>query len=229
MTGAVLLAGASGLVGSQVLQLALAGGWQVIAPSRRPLAVSHNRLAVLVHPLEHAHQDEQLARRIAQAISAPLAGYICCLGTTIKTAGSREAFRAVDHDLVLALARIARANGAPRATLVSSAGAAASSANFYLSVKGRTEEAIAGLGFARVDLLRPGLLIGARSEARAGEALAQRLMPKVDFLLAGPMARYRSIGAHTVAAAAVALQTQSAPGRYVHEYAELQRLGASRR
>lgn len=227
MAGALLLAGASGLVGSQVLQRALADGWQVIAPCRRPLAVSHPRLRVLVHPLEHAHQDQQLAQRLAQAIDAPLAGYLCCLGTTIKTAGTREAFRAVDHDLVLALARIAHAEGARQATMVSSVGADARSGNFYLAVKGGAEDALAKIGFERVDLLRPGLLIGARSELRAGEALAQRWMPKVDWLLAGPLARYRSVRAETVAAAAVALQGEAEPGRFVHEYADLLRLAGS--
>lgn len=221
MSGTLLLAGASGLVGAHLLQLTLEAGWRVIAPSRRALAITHPHLQTLVHPLEHAHQDEQLSRRIAQAIDTPLTGYISCLGTTIKRAGSREAFSAVDYDLVLALARVARAHGARQATLVSSVGADTRSANFYLSVKGRAEEALLKLGFERVDLLRPGLLLGARSERRTGEALAQRCMPMVDFLLAGPLARYRSIPAETVAAAALALQGLPAPGRFVHEYTEL--------
>lgn len=228
MAGALLLAGASGLVGSQVLQRALAAGWRVIAISRRPLAVRHPALQVLVHPLDAAGGEDALSRQVAQAIDTPLQGYLSCLGTTIKTAGTREAFRAVDEHLVLALARVARANGARQATLVSSVGADARVGNFYLSVKGRTEDALAALGFDRVDLLRPGLLLGARSEQRAGEALAQRWMPKVDWLLAGPLTRYRSIRAETVAAAAVALQGQSEPGRFVHEYADLLRLAGSR-
>ena len=143
--------------------------------------------------------------------------YVCALGTTIKRAGSREAFLAVDRDLVLRLGAIARDLGARHAILVSSVGASAQSGNFYLRVKGETERELAELGFERVDFLRPGLLLGERSESRLGESIAKALTPLTNPLLRGALRRYRGIEAGAVAAAAVAVLGRDAPGRHVHE------------
>lgn len=213
--GPVLLAGATGLVGGQVLArlLAAAEGPRVLAPVRRPLPISHARLQAL--PASPAPGE------LAAAADGPLSAYVCCLGTTLKRAGSREAFLAVDRDLVLALGELARAQGARQAVLVSSVGASAQSNNFYLRVKGEAERGLAALGFDRVDCLRPGLLLGERSEARRAEALGQRLAPLFNPLLRGPLRRYRAIAADDVAAAAVALLGAPDEGRFVHEHAAL--------
>lgn len=213
--GPVLLAGATGLVGGQVLARLLArpDGPGVLAPVRRALAVSHARL----RPLPAAPSPAELE----EAAGGPLSAYVCCLGTTLKRAGSREAFLAVDRDLVLGLGELARAQGARQAVLVSSVGASAQSNNFYLRVKGEAERGLAALGFERVDCLRPGLLLGERSEARRAEALGQRLAPLLNPLLRGPLRRYRAIEAADVAAAAVALLGAPGEGRYVHEHAAL--------
>jgi uncharacterized protein YbjT (DUF2867 family) len=227
--GPVLLAGASGLVGGRVLARLLAPtrGPRVLAPVRRPLTVEHRRLTVLQAELGDAGADAGLGERLRAAV--PQVGtYICCLGTTIRTAGSREAFLAVDRDLVLRLGAIARELGARQAILVSSVGASAQSGNFYLRVKGEAERGLAALGFNRVDVLRPGLLLGERGESRPGERLAQRLLPKVDALLPGRLQRYRSIAADDVAAAAVALIGAKAKDVHVHEYAALVELARKR-
>ena len=212
---AVLLAGATGLVGSRVLSRWLddADGPVVIAPVRRPLARTHPRLRALVGHWEAA----DIAAAVATS-GVPLAAYACCLGTTLRQAGSREAFLAVDRDLVLALAATARELGARQALLVSSVGASAQSGNFYLRVKGEAERGLVALGFERVDCLRPGLLLGERSERRRAEAWGQRLMPLANPLLAGPLRRYRAISADVVAGALVALAGRDAPGRFVHEH-----------
>lgn len=212
---AVLLAGATGLVGSRVLARWLEAdeGPLVIAPVRRPLAVSHPRLRVLV-----GHWDaEAVAAALAEA-GATLEAYACCLGTTIRQAGSREAFLAVDRDLVLSLGAIARGLGARQALLVSSVGASAQSGNFYLRVKGEAERGLAAQGFERVDCLRPGLLLGERAERRRAEAWGQRLAPVTKPLMIGPLRRYRAIRADVVAGAMVSLTDRAEPGRFVHEY-----------
>lgn len=223
----VLLAGASGLVGRHVLArlLSQAAGPRVLAPVRRQLSVRSNRLVTVVSELaaaDEASLTEQL-RGAAPAVEA----YICCLGSTIRKAGSREAFLAVDRDLVLRLAGIARELGARQAIVVSSVGASAQSGNFYLRVKGETERALNDMGFERVDLLRPGLLLGEREESRPGEAIARALTPFTNPLMRGPLRRYRGIAASDVAAAAVALLGRDEPGHFAHENAGLVALAAT--
>lgn len=224
---AVLLAGASGLVGSSVLSRLLSQpiGPRVLAPVRRPLDARSVRLVAPVSDLSPG-ADQELLQRLrteAPAIDA----YLCCLGTTIKAAGSREAFLAIDRDLVLRFAAMARELGARQAILVSSVGASAQSGNFYLRVKGETERSLAEMGFERVDLLRPGLLLGERSESRPGEAFARALTPLTNPFLRGPLRRYRGIAADDVAAAAVALLGNGEPGRHVHENEALVALAAT--
>lgn len=214
----VLLAGATGLVGARILRRLLDAPdapW-VLAPVRRPLELSSRRLSVLQADLADPDQDGLLAARLRE-LTPMLDAYVCALGTTLKRAGSREAFLAVDRDLVLRLAVIARDSGARHAILVSSVGASAQSGNFYLRVKGETERAFADLGFERVDFLRPGLLLGERAEKRFGESIAKALTPLTNPLLRGPLRRYRGIDPDDVAAAAVALLDHREPGRHVHE------------
>lgn len=221
----VLLAGATGLVGTHLLQRLLAqpaAPW-VVAPVRRPLAVESRRLSTVVGDFGDASQDAALTERL-RTVTPHFDAYACALGTTIRRAGSREAFIAVDRELVLRLAKIARELGARQAILVSSVGASAQSGNFYLRVKGETERALCDLGFERVDLLRPGLLLGDRSESRTGEGIARRLAPLTNPLMFGPLQRFRAIPAEQVAAAAIGLLGRPEPGRFVHEYAGLQAL-----
>ncbi|GAB2656100.1 Rossmann-fold NAD(P)-binding domain-containing protein [Arenimonas aestuarii] len=212
---AVLLAGATGLVGGLALQrwLAMADGPLLLAPVRRPLAVTHPRLLALP-----GGWDETAIRTALESRDARLEAYACCLGTTIRQAGSREAFLEVDRDLVLTLGGIAHRLGARQALLVSSVGASAQSGNFYLRVKGEAERGLGALGFQRVDSLRPGLLLGQRSKRRPAEALGQGLAPLANLLARGPLRRYRAIAADDVAAALVNLCGRPGDGRHVHEY-----------
>ena len=226
----ILLAGASGLVGSRMLRRLLDAPttpW-VLAPVRRPLEITTRRLSQLPCVLDDPGMDGVLAARLRE-LTPRIDTFICALGTTIKRAGSREAFIAVDRDLVLRLATMAFDLGARHAILVSSVGASAQSGNFYLRVKGEAERGLAELGFERVDLLRPGLLLGERDEHRTGEAIAKVLAPLANPLLQGPLRRYRGIGADTVAAAAVALLRHTDPGRHVHENASLVALAQEER
>ncbi len=218
----ILLAGATGLVGGLVLQRLLADkafGGQVIAPTRRGLPAKDSRL---ISPLlDFSLGDEAFAQALDAAAPGPIDTYICCLGTTMRAAGSREAFIAVDRELVLRFSKIARARGATHAILVSSVGASRQSGNFYLRVKGEVEDALEQAGFERLDLMRPGLLLGPRSERRPAEALFQKLAPLGNLLMHGRFKPYRSIAADSLAAGIVALLEESAPGVHAHGYEEI--------
>lgn len=225
----ILLAGASGLVGSLTLRRLLGDTRRVgavFAPSRRALAISDPRLVVPIIDFTAPASDAAIAAAIAGHPHGRLDAYLCCLGTTIGTAGSREAFIAVDRELVLRLAQIAFDHGARHAVLVSSVGASRQSGNFYLRVKGEVEDALEAIGFTRLDLMQPGLLLGARGERRPGEALAQKLAPLANPLLLGKLRRYRGIDADALAAAIVSLLEHPQPGQYSHQYDAIQALAA---
>jgi uncharacterized protein YbjT (DUF2867 family) len=194
-TRVALVAGGSGMVGSRLLPLLLAAPEyaRVYALSRRPL------------PLEHARFANRVVRFDAP-LSPQLKGLscqdaFCCLGTTRRAAGSESAFRAVDHDLVLAFARQAAAAGAERFVVVSAVGANAQSKNFYLSVKGETERDLMRLSFRALDILQPSLLLGMRREVRALELSAQLALGAIGPLLRGSLARWRPVAADRVAEA----------------------------
>lgn len=161
----VLHVGATGLVGRLVLPRLLEEDavLQVVAPTRRPLAVQSDRLLNPVVDFDALPAD---------AAWWDTDAVICTLGTTMAAAGSREAFRRVDFDYPLAVARLARQHGAQAFALNSAMGADARSRVFYNQVKGDLEEALAAIGFESLALVRPGLIDGDRSEHRSGEAFA---------------------------------------------------------
>ena len=221
----LLLAGATGLVGGRVVASLLGDRhWsgKILAPVRRMPATDDKRLLAIAASLSDATEDARLQERLRAALSGEtLDAYVSCLGTTLKTAGSREAFIAVDRELVLRMARIARELGARQAIVVSSAGASRQSGNFYLRVKGEVEDSLEKMGFDRLDILQPGLLLGARGERRPGEALAQTLSPLINPLLVGGLRQYRSIDAIDVGSAIAALAGKSGSGQFVHRYDEI--------
>ncbi|MCI4235888.1 NAD-dependent dehydratase [Dickeya dianthicola] len=171
----LLLVGATGLVGHQVLLKALADTriTQVVAPVRRVLP-AHDKLIAPPVNFEQLPQDVDWWQ--ADAV-------ICTLGTTIKVAGSQAAFYRVDHDYPLAAARLAHAHGTGTYVLNSAAGANASSRFFYNRVKGELERDLAGLGFSSLTLVRPGLIGGERDERRPGEWAAQQVLRVLHPLL----------------------------------------------
>jgi uncharacterized protein YbjT (DUF2867 family) len=134
-----------------------------------------------------------------------------------KAGKDEEAFRAVDHELVLACARAAKAAGIEHFILVSSVGADVLAKSFYLRVKGGVEEAVSRIRFRRLDILRPGLIRGPRRESRQLERLAIVLSPLFDLFLHGKYRKFRSIHVDTLADAIFALAKQKAAGRFIHE------------
>jgi uncharacterized protein YbjT (DUF2867 family) len=205
----VAMIGATGLVGSLAARRLLAQGREVEAVLRRPSG--------LLHPAwrEHVAPPEEWAGIVA-GLNPEAA--ISALGTTMRQAGSQAAFRTVDFDMVVAFAGAAAAAGARRMVTVSSAGADPGSAAFYLRTKGEMESALAGMGFERLDILQPGLLLGPRGgDRRTGERIAIALSPLTNLLLRGRLDRYAAIGAEVVAAAVAGALRQAEPGVFRHE------------
>jgi len=205
----VVIAGASGLIGQKAADLLTASGAEVHALLRKP---HEDGLSEIIH---HVGQSDEWPEMIA-SLSPDVA--ISCLGTTMRIAGSQAAFRAVDHDLVLAFATAARAAGAKRMIAVSSVGASTKSGSFYLRTKGEVEEALSDLGFERLDIIRPGLLTGGvRSDSRSGESLGILFAPLTDMLMLGGFSRYRSTSSAKVAKAIAKLSECRGQGRFIHE------------
>jgi uncharacterized protein YbjT (DUF2867 family) len=151
---------------------------------------------------------------------------ICCLGTTWNKSGkSEDAFRAVDLDLVLEFAKAAREGGARHLIAVSSVGADSKASNFYLRTKGQAEDALSAFNFNRLDILRPGLLTGGqRPETRYGEQLGILLSPLTNLLLFGGLSKYQSIPSAKVAQAIVTLTLAGGHGRHIHMNEEIRAL-----
>jgi uncharacterized protein YbjT (DUF2867 family) len=216
-TRTALLAGATGLVGSHCLSQLLSDPayGRVVAVVRRPLPLNDPKLDTRVVDFD----------RLAGADLPPVDDVYCALGTTIRRAGSRDAFRHVDHDYVVALARRAAERGATRFVLVSAIGADARSLVFYNRVKGETERDVAAVSFAAVHLLRPSFLVGERSEHRPGERLMITVFSGVAPLLLGPLRRYRPVAAEVVARAMRAVARTGGTGIQVYESDRIAQLG----
>lgn len=203
----ILLAGATGLVGSRVLALL-------------PDAVPVGRRAT--------GRAGEIVADFAALPSLPAADLgICALGTTIRIAGSQAAFRAVDYDAVLAFARASQAAGVRHFLVVTAVGADPSSSVFYSRVKGEVERDLSALGFARLDIIQPGLILGPRADRRPVEAFFQAVMPVLNPLLVGGLAHYGGVSADVVARAIAALADRVVPGRFAHQNRALVALAAS--
>ncbi|MGD2135551.1 MAG: NAD(P)H-binding protein [Gemmatimonadales bacterium] len=215
---AALVAGATGLVGGHCLDLLLAdpGYAAVHSVGRRPSGRTSPKLT------EHIVDFADLAN--LTTIAAVDLSVFCCLGTTMRRAGSRAAFRRVDLEYPLALAHAARDVGARCFVVVSALGADPGGATFYARVKGELERELRAVGFPSLIIARPSLLLGDRTEFRLGERVAAMLGRVVGSLLVGGLRRYRPIHARMVARALGRLADERPPGVRVvesHELAEL--------
>ncbi len=197
-----IIAGASGLVGTNILQQLCAQKRDVIALSRRPVANLPRNANELIIDFDSFLEDGLLPK---------CDNIFICLGTTIKIAGSQENFRKVDFEYCLSIAKKAKESGAQTLSLVSSIGANSSSKNFYLRTKGELEEAIQDLGFLTVNIFRPSFLVGERSEKRLAEKIAINLAKIMDLFLIGTASKYRSVKAQSLAKTMV-LKVASKPG-----------------
>jgi uncharacterized protein YbjT (DUF2867 family) len=201
-----MLVGATGLVGGAVLRQALADARvpRIVAPTRRDLP-PHPKLENPVVDFEHLP---------AHATWWSVDGVICTLGSTIRKAGSQEAFRRADHDYPLAVARLTRQHGARAFALNSATGADPGSRFFYNRVKGEVEDALREIGFPSLTIVRPALIGGDRSEFRPGEFIAMRLLRLVQQVLPR---RYRIVPHERIARALLEAAITAAPGERIIE------------
>jgi uncharacterized protein YbjT (DUF2867 family) len=213
-----LVIGSSGLIGSHlVIQLLSNPNFEkVIVFNRRPCLILHPKIE------EHLLDFNNL-----KAIEPYVKGDVmfCTLGTTIKKAGSKEAFRLVDVVYPEQFAEMALHNQVKQFLIISSLGADLHSNNFYLKTKGEIETFLQNSAFKSVSILRPSLLLGDRKEFRLGEKIASYVLPVLSLFLIGPFKKYRAIEAKTVAKAMLEIALQNKSGFNIYQSDELQTIG----
>lgn len=184
-----VIIGASGLIGQELLQQLLQDERysKITALVRRPLDIEHEKLEQTRYDFDWPNADLVIGDE-----------FFCCLGTTIKTAGSQTAFRKVDYDYVLETAKMALANGTKKMAMISSMGADKNSKVFYSRIKGEIEAALQELNYETCHILRPSLLMGARNELRMGELVGKLAMTAFSFAIPK---KYKGIEAKQVAKA----------------------------
>ncbi len=203
-----LVVGATGAVGKAlVYQLIEDKSYaRILVLSRKSLTIKHHKLSVVLVNFDAlADYSEQMA----------VDNVFCCLGTTIKVAGSKAAFYKIDHDYVLDVARICKQKGAQQFILVTAMGADANSAIFYNKVKGEVEQHITDLKYDTFITVRPSLLLTNRSEFRFGEWVAQLVMKYTRFLYVGPLKKVKAIPVETVAKAMRHYANKNLKGNHV--------------
>lgn len=193
VTKKALLLGASGLTGGQMLKQLLQDDAyeQVIIYGRKSFPTTHPKLVKKVINFEKLNTAVEVDE------------VFCCLGTTIKKAGSKKAFEEVDLKFPLKVAKLQKEAGSSKFIVVSSMGADARSAFFYNQVKGKMEEGLKALGFPCLFILRPSIISGKRNEKRGLEKLAIALFKIIDPLLIGPFRKFQPVPATVIAKAMV--------------------------
>jgi uncharacterized protein YbjT (DUF2867 family) len=188
-----IIAGPTGLVGEKLLNQLLADPAyiRVVAVARKPMEITNDKLEQRVIDFENLPE-------VLDGLNAD--NGFCCLGTTIKVAGSKEKQHRIDHDYVIEFAKACYKAGVMKFAVVSSIGANSSSSNFYLRVKGEMEADLKKIPFRGLYILQPSLLMGKRGEYRAGEKAATMIMKSLNPLLVGGLKKYRGIQAASVAA-----------------------------
>lgn len=210
MSRIAVVLGATGLVGSAVTEeLLKREGWdEVRVLVRNELELTHPKLKQFVVNWDELQNYSDLFKGVHSIF--------CCLGTTIKKAGSQENFERVDLHYPVEAATIAINNGVKQFLAVSSLGANSKSRNFYSRTKGRVEDALIALGFQGLHLFRPSLLLGDRKEFRLGERIAARIMTALKFAMVGKAAQYRAIQGTTVARAMVNIASADTHGLHIY-------------
>lgn len=209
-----IIIGATGLTGKALLYQLLEDKQfsTVILFLRKDLNISHPKL------VQHCIDFNAL-----DAYKDLIKGDVifCCLGTTIKTAGSQEAFKKVDYTYPTEFAKIAKQNDVSTFCLQSSLGADSKSNNFYLKVKGETEDFIRQLNYVSFSIFRPSMLLGNRTEFRLGETIGKIVMQGLSFMFIGKLKRYKAIHVNQVASAMIKHSTANKTGNIIIENEEM--------
>ncbi|ASU32268.1 Rossmann-fold NAD(P)-binding domain-containing protein [Mucilaginibacter xinganensis] len=204
-----IIAGASGLVGNELLHILLTnpGYDEVLVLVRRELPLKHGKLKQLIVDFDKI--SDYQAEITGEA-------FFCCLGSTKKKTPNLADYRKVDHDYPLQLAQIALANGIGQYHLVSAMGAEVKSGNFYMRLKGETEADIINTGLPGLYIYRPAMLTGERTEDRPLERFLTPIMKVIDLFLIGNLKKYRSIAAKTVAIVMYKQSLKNKAGTFIY-------------
>jgi len=219
MKKTALIAGATGLVGSHCLEILINDDRykKIIVLTRRDPGKKHPKIKTITADFDKL--DKYKGELAADDV-------FCCLGSTMKKAGSRDNFYKVDFTYVTELARIACIKGASKIMVISSIGASPSSGAFYLRVKGEMEESVKNYDYKSLHIFRPSLLLGDRVEKRPGEDIISAIYRMLSFLLVGGLRDYHAIQAGDVARAMVSAAFLDSKGIYLHKYNSIMTLSA---
>ena len=216
MKTAVII-GSTGLIGSQLVNLLLESNQyeKVIAFVKRDAGISNPKF------VQHIiHFDNPI--RYKDLIVGD--DFFCTIGTTIKTAGSKEAFRKVDFEYPTQFAEMALKNNVKQFLIISSLGATESTGNFYLKTKGEMENYLSKMNFESVSILRPSLLLGERKEFRLGEKIASFFMKLFGFIFVGNLKKYKPIESKIVAKALFQIAQKNNKGFTIYESDAIQKM-----
>lgn len=214
-----LIIGATGLTGKELTKILCEAPEyeRVIVLVRRPTGMQIEKLMETIIDFDQleTYQSEHAVDHV-----------FCCIGTTIKKAKTKEAFRKVDYEYPMAIGRWAKKNDISQYMLVSSVGADANSKILYSRTKGQVEEGLKDLQLNGLHIFRPSLLLGQRDEKRIGESIATFISTKFPFLYSGPFKQYSPIQGKTVAKAMYQLALQGRKGVYTYSSNEIDELGS---
>jgi uncharacterized protein YbjT (DUF2867 family) len=215
MNKVALIAGSSGLTGGFLLKILLEAPEyrEVIAYVRKRTGIQHPKLREVVMDWEKLDAP------------VPADDVFCCLGTTIKKAGSQEAFRRVDYEYPLHLAELQLQGGSQQFLLVSAIGADASSSIFYSRVKGELEDALKKLGYKSLHIFQPSFIAGPRKEKRVGERIGLAIFSFISPLFIGPLKKYAPIPAEHIARAMYRSAQKNTTGCTIYDSAETDVVG----
>ncbi|MFT3935003.1 MAG: NAD(P)H-binding protein [Chitinophagaceae bacterium] len=214
-----ILIGATGLTGGLLLNQLLNSPVfsKIQSVSRRPVGIQHLKLQETV-----INFDDDIAFKNAIVNADVL---FCCIGTTQqKEKGNQDSYRKIDYDIPVKAATFFAAQCSGSYVLMSSVGANAASGNFYLRLKGETENAVLQKNMTSIYIMRPSILLGDRKDQRIGESLAKVIMPAFSFLLTGSASKYKAIHAENVAKAMMNAAIIQREGKYICEYKEIMEL-----
>ncbi|EIA08119.1 oxidoreductase [Flavobacterium frigoris] len=213
-----LIIGSTGLIGSHLLELLLDSAQyeKVITFVKRDSGISHPKLTQHIIDFDKPETYKDLV--IGD-------DFFCTIGTTIKKAGSKEAFRKVDFEYPSQFATLASQNKVKKYLIISSLGADGSSGNFYLKTKGEIQDFLKKCNFESISILQPSLLLGNRTEFRLGEKVGAFFMKAFAFLLVGKLKKYKPIESTVVAKALFKIAQKNTPGFEIYESDIIEKIG----
>lgn len=216
MAHKAVIVGASGLIGRNLVNtLLLTHDYsEVVSISRKKIPVHSGKLKQVIAEFDDVDVYEKYITGHA---------LFCCLGSTKNKTPDKKEYYKIDHDHPVKLAEIAKNNGVEQYHLVSSIGADPSSSNFYLKMKGETEEDIKKVGLPALCIYRPSILVGERTESRQMERMAIKFMLLITPLLVGPFRKYRAIHAKVVAKAMYKTSLKPREGVYIYSSEQIKR------